>query len=176
VAEKSLAQLEIEKAEREKELRKKARFKDRKSVDSLIGSILSLDLFREKTKLPYIPDSFEGHDHYLRVMEPLYLYEVFSILTSAKRNLDVPTEHTESTKKKEVKWTSVLLREDKIETDGFVHVKLLDRLPTGNLPFTEGLPPPSQTVFKSLKESDLLVIAKVDLLEGQSDIKGLLKP
>lgn len=176
VAEKTLEQLDFEKAERDKEVRKKARFKDRKSVDNLISSILSLELFRERSKLQCMPDSFEDHEHYLRVMEPLYLHEVFSILTSSKRNIDVPQEQCESTKKKELKWTSILLREDVTETDCFVHVKLLDRLPTGNLPFTEGLPSPSQTAFKSLKESDLLIIAKADLAEGKSDIKAFMKP
>ena len=128
-------------------------------------------------KVRKIPDSFEDHEHYLHVMEPLFLNEVASIIKSSKRTVDVPQDQIESVKsKKELKWTSVLMREDIKEEERFLQVKLLDRMPSGQMMVTEGLPTPSQTALKTIKENDLLIISKVDILTGQNDIKNKLTP
>lgn len=94
---------------------KKIRFDNRKSLDSLLQPILSLDLFRTFKKGPHIFESIPnhfvgGHSEFLRVWEKLYLYEMYTVLTSSRRSLHMNDDNINKplTTTKHLKWVGCL--------------------------------------------------------------------
>jgi hypothetical protein len=75
---------------------KKFRFEHRKSIDSFLQPLLNLEIFTNMfTSHKYfdaIPDYFESFSHYIRIMEPLYLYETYCMLSNQRRQVLDPSE------------------------------------------------------------------------------------
>ncbi len=111
----SKEEIELRNRQEEDRLAKKLRYTERKSIDSYIGSILSLELFcmNFNSCLETVPDLFLcGHSEYKRIWEKLYLYETFNLILSPKRNNfedKAAGDFINSAKKqRELKWSAYL--------------------------------------------------------------------
>jgi hypothetical protein len=102
-------------------------------------------------------------------MEPLYLYETYSMLSNKRRQIIDPNDKSSKLSNKELKFGAYLMLDG--YATKFACGKLVDRSPGGDT-FENPDIKISSSGLKSIKEGDLLILSKIEILEGcGNDIK-----
>jgi len=113
----------------------------------------------------------------MSVMEPLYLYEAYCMLSNQKRQALDPNDKSSKLTNKELRFGAYLMLDGYIDSQRvmFATGKLVDRSP-GDTPNESADIKISSSGLKAIKEGDLLILAKSDLAEGADDVKQKMTP
>lgn len=102
-------------------------------------------------------------------MEPLYLYETYSMLANQRRQIIDSNDKSSKLTNKELKFGAYLMLDG--YATKFANGKLVDRSPGGDTVENPDIKI-SSSGLKAIKEGDLLVLSKSDLVAGGgNDIK-----